>query len=198
MRIVFLIIGCVILFSSCESNKEKREKNTYQIVSLLIDEVGGPIKPPPPPEGQKAYFTNKQIDSIMTRSQDIALHPVFKKVKRKFVKKDNYGEKFNVLLEQLNKLKEEKLIDTLKIKTSISCRLNTIDTLLLKSDKRYIDKNYDILIYFSNISFDDDFSKAVLILSSTRGYLSGSSSIIFLEKKDGIWQIKETDTFSIS
>lgn len=198
MKNVFLIIGGLFFLNSCQFNEKEKEKNTYEIISLLIDKAGRPIKPPPPPEGQEPFFTTNQIDSIMKQSQDVALFPVLEQEKKRFVKDDSYGEKFNNLLKKLATLNDEVLIDISKIEVPKAFKLDIVDTLLLKSDKRHINKNYDILIYFSNISFSDNYTKAVLSIGTTRGYLNGSSAIVFLEKKDGVWKIVYSKEYEIS
>ena len=65
-------------------------------------------------------------------------------------------------------------------------------------DKRYINKNYDKLIKLSNISFNADQDKAVLIASYSTGYLNSASSLVLLEKKKGKWLIKKISVLSIS
>ena len=82
MKNVFLIIGGLFFLNSCQFNEKEKEKNTYEIISLLIDKAGRPIKPPPPPEGQEPFFTTNQIDSIMKQSQDVALFPVLEQQKK--------------------------------------------------------------------------------------------------------------------
>ncbi|WP_062056229.1 hypothetical protein [Aquimarina longa] len=68
----------------------------------------------------------------------------------------------------------------------------------MKNDRRYVEKNFDKLINFSQISFNQNYTKAVLIVGVNMGPLNGYTSLVFLEKINDAWQIKDIDTFSIS
>ncbi|KAA1243379.1 hypothetical protein [Aquimarina sp. RZ0] len=185
MRIVFYCLGIILLFSSCNSEREIHEENTYEIVSLLVETTGKPMKPPPPPEGVRSRFTDSQINSILNRSQKVALYPVFNSSKKVFSENKKVSSEYNNLVTNLKNLDKEQLVDLSEVTTSESLKLSIIDTNKLKSEKRYIDKNYDILIQISAISFNAAYDKAALVLSASRGRLNGSSSIIYMYKVDG-------------
>lgn len=198
MRTVFYFLGIILLFSSCNSEREIQEENTYEIVSLLVETTGKPIKPPPPPEGVKSRFTDSQIDSITNRIQKVALHPVFNRIKKDFSENKKISLEYNNLVANLKNLEKEQLVDLSKVITSERLKLSIIDTNKLKSEKRYLDRNYDILIQISVISFNATYDKAALVLSASRGHLNGFSSILYMHKVDGKWKIKESKMFQIS
>ena len=198
MKKTIYLISIVFLSNSCNYQENIREKNTYEITSLIIENTGGPIKPPPPPNGQKSRFTKNQIDSIMMRIQKVALFPVFYKVKRDFSKNAKIEDEYNKLVSDFGTIEKEEFIDLSKIRTSKHLKLSKIDTIKLKSEKRYVDKNYDILIYFSEISFNEEYDKAALIVGSTRGHLNGSNSIVYMHKVNNVWMIKNVKFLEIS
>ncbi|WP_299247913.1 hypothetical protein [uncultured Aquimarina sp.] len=198
MKLFFYLLSILTLFVSCNNKNDSQEQDIYEIVSIIINRFSKPIQPPPPPDGKEPYFSQAQIDSIMNRTQKVALYPVLFTTTEKFTKNEKLGQEYNKLVNDLGQFNSEDQIDINKVRTSKSINLQLVDTIKLKSNRRYIDKNYDILIRISNISFNDSLDKAVLIIGSSRGYLNGASSLIFLEKINGIWKIKNIDTFSIS
>ncbi len=50
-------------------------------------------------------------------------------------------------------------------------QLSIIDTLAMKNDRRYIEKNFDKLINFSQISFNEHYTKVVLTVGANMGPL---------------------------
>ena len=108
MKKTIYLISIVFLSNSCNYQENIREKNTYEITSLIIENTGGPIKPPPPPNGQKSRFTKNQIDSIMMRIQKVALFPVFYKVKRDFSKNAKIEDEYNKLVSDFGTIEKEE------------------------------------------------------------------------------------------
>ena len=98
----------------------------------------------------------------------------------------------------LKHIKDSKAIDLTKIKIDRPYQLSFIDTVAMKNNRRYIEKNFDKSLYFSRISFNQDYTKAVLIVGVSMGPLNGYGSLVFLENTNNTWKIKGADTFSIS
>ncbi|WP_103072709.1 vWA domain-containing protein [Aquimarina sediminis] len=193
-----LLSFCVILFFSCRiSTEHKKEENTYRILSLLIEEFAKPTIPPREMYGLKP-FTEVQIDSILNQDKKICLFPIQKRTHQKFSKKEKFDKEFNELVNKLKDLEDSREVDLSKIKINRPYQLSIIDTVAMKRDRRYVEKNFDKLINFSRISFNQGYTKAVIIVGVNMGPLNGYASLVFLEKIDNIWQIKGTDTFSIS
>lgn len=186
MRIVLLIILSASMFLSCTSIEKKKEKDTYQILSLLIDEFGRPIKPPPPPEGQKPYFTNEQINSIMNRKQTIGVHQLLKHREEKVeISFDIEDESYNELLKIFNDYTEDLNLDITKIKSDKGYNAIFLDSLLSKQEQY---NTYNKQLFFSRIAFDNDFQKALTTISLKHsGYF-----LCLLEKDKEKWKIRNS------
>ncbi len=198
MKTNFLIFSIFFLVVSCNSSIiDLHDKNSNEILSLLIDEFGKPTVP-----SRELYnlkpFSKIQKDSILNQNEKITLFPIQKEIHQKFSKKEKLGEEFNKLVDNLSNLKETRKIDLSKIEISRPYQLSIIDTLAIKNDRRYIEKNFDKLINFSQISFNEHYTKAVLTVGVNMGPMNGYSSLVFLEKINDVWQIKNVDTYSIS
>ena len=79
MKSPLLILSFLLLLFSCTKENSLKERNIYQIVSLLVDDFGRPFIPPPPPNEINTY-TDIQLDSIFNQKQKISIYPVFQKV----------------------------------------------------------------------------------------------------------------------
>lgn len=197
MRTSFSILFLSIFLFSCTSKVTKKENETYKIISLLIDEFGK-ASPPPPPPGELYSLSEKQKDSINNQDQNIVLYPTFY-VRRDEIKYNkNYGNEFKDLTNNLRDLESNELLNLSKIRIKRPYQLSILDTLKKKKDRRYIEKNFDKLLIFSNISFNESHTKAVVTVGVNMGPLNGYSSLVFLEKQNGEWRIKGTNTLSIS
>ncbi|WP_282079577.1 hypothetical protein [Aquimarina algiphila] len=195
MRTFNCALIILILTFSCTSIEEEREKNQYEIISILIEHFGKSDFPPPPP-GRSYTFSKIQLDSIRSQKQNIALYPVLKDSNDNFLKSDS--DDFNILTQNLKNLKEKIFIDISKINLKTAHNISILDTLKLASDRNSVYNDFNKIISFSQISFNQEYTKAVLVVGVSKGYLNGYASLVFLEKIDNIWQIKGTDTFSIS
>ncbi|WP_298546159.1 hypothetical protein [uncultured Aquimarina sp.] len=199
MKSTFLILFCSFFIFGC-NDKQVKEKNTYQILSLLIDEFGKPIIPPPPPKelSHLKPLTDNQIDSIINQKQEICIFPIFRRNNNNFNYKKEYDEEFNKLVSDLKNSYTVEKIDISKIKIDRPYQLSIVDTMKMRENRRYIEKNFDKLLSFYNVSYNKKGTKAVTIIGVGMGPLNGYTSLVFLEKINGIWKIKNIDTFSIS
>ncbi len=186
------------IFLSCKP--DSREKNTYEIISLITQEYGLPLPPvPPPPPAKLPSLKEMGWDSIKRLEQNIAVYPVLKNISNQFSKYPEEEDiEFKILLEKINKSKKALTLDLSKFNVKKQFQLSIVDTFLLKKDKYHIEKNYDKLLIFHNISFNSEFNKAVTIIGVSIAPLNGYSSLVFLEKKNGKWIIKNSKTLSIS
>ena len=197
MKSPLLILSFLLLLFSCTKENSLKERNIYQIVSLLVDDFGRPFIPPPPPNEINTY-TDIQLDSIFNQKQKISIYPVFQKVNNKFSHKKAYDVEFNKLMDSLKDVYFDKKVDISKIKINRPFNLSIIDTIKVRQDRRYLEENFDKLLSFYNISFNEKQTKAVTIIGVGMGTLNGYTSLVFLEKINGKWKIKGVDTFSIS
>ncbi|WP_281991565.1 hypothetical protein [Aquimarina aggregata] len=198
MKNLFRLYLLFIFFLSCKSNVE--EKETYEIISLITQEYGLPLPPvPPPPPAKLPSLKEMGWDSIKKLKQDIAVYPILKNNNKAL---SDFSElkdiEFKTFFEKIKKNKKVLRLDLSKFNVKKQFQLSIIDTSLLKKDKYYVDKNFDKLLTFQNISFNNEFNKAIIIIGVSIGPLNGYSSLVFLEKKNGNWTIKNSKTISIS
>ncbi len=192
MRTLFLILISWFVLASCNKEEDGMETNTYQILSLLINEFGKPIPPPPPP-GEEYSLSKLQLDSINNQKQQIGIYPKFKKldyerVNEELNKSINYQEDDYV----------QKQLNISKIETKSQYHLTIVDTVKLKQNRRYIEKNFDKLLSFHDIRYNNEYTKAETIIGVGMGPLNGFASLVILYKINGEWKIKETKLLQIS
>jgi len=210
---IFKILFFIFLsgfYYSCKFDDSIEKENTYQVLSLLINEYTSNSKKiifniPPPPNGTKlkqklsikdSLLLYKQFYEETIKQKVIALKPKMFGIDKKHPFKEvcNINQKF---LNSFFNLKDSKKINLNKI------NLNKKDSLIYYSDsyKKMRTKGFDkidICLNFSRINFDRDYKEAIVIVGLSYGKLDGFSAIYFLEKKKGNWYIKCEKELSIS
>ena len=210
---ILLIIS--FIFLSCKEKQKTstlREKNTYQIFEKIIGDLRESIvlKPgfPPPPDKKIYKFTTK--DSLQVY---------------KYFYKQTVRKKIIALLSQthiLDKKHKKEVLKTIKEctndKSLINSFLNSRKSVKIVIDKianhkkdslLFYTKNYekrlrtefqniDMFLNFSNIIFNEENTKAFLIVGVSYENLNGFSTLIYLEKKYYHWTIKCEKILSIS
>lgn len=214
MNVISKYIFIIFIFLSC-SEKEKtniEQENTYQIMGVLLNYSRETLvlQPgfPPPPNGYDYDFTTKDSlgmykdflrqtkkkQTIAFSSKTFTLSKKYKDEKVKTVKKctsDNY------------------LMNTfLKPKRNIKININKISNLKKDSLIYFNDKHkkmlgagfeeIDMILSLSNISFNENYTKAIIIVGVSYERLNGESRLIYLEKKHYNWEIKCEKILSIS
>ena len=193
MRKLLLITGSFFVLFSCNSSRDITKNNIYQILSILIDEFGKPIIPPPSPNKEDFYYTNKQIDSITNQKQTIGLHPFFiedkieEKTLMNFIKDTAYLK----LLNKNNSFNNLIKLDTNFIKARKNYKIVYIDSALSKQ-KQY--RKYNKQLFFSKVLFNKKEDKAILTISVKYN----AQYLCLFEKKDGNWIIKKTKILLIT
>ncbi len=191
MKIFFGVLLFICTLFSCESFETEEVSNTHQVLSLLLDEFGSPVKPPPPIEGQKPYFTNQQIDSIMNQKQVLGVHRLLKYRKiNKNLLEGNQNEDYVSLLENFNSFKSHFTFDINKIKSEKNYNIIYLDTLLSKQKQHEL---YDWQLFFSRIAFADNFEKALITVSIKHN----GNFLCLLRKKNKKWTLVNTKMISI-
>ena len=214
---IYLIIIASFI-SSCGCN-EDLTNNTYQIISLLYEEVIedtkiSPVFPPPLPSIYKKNKSQAFLDSINLSRVKYWDKLVLQKKKgvknRKIIainehfKNSKISKHQNEFKDYLGSFKEDNLD-----KTAIRIDLSRIQTHRTDSIY-YFNKNlltpgvsefrkFNILLSFSKIVFNVTNNKAVVVCSTNTTKLSGSSIMFFLKKTDnGRWVIVKDKLLSIS
>ncbi|WP_133536816.1 hypothetical protein [Tenacibaculum caenipelagi] len=211
-KVFFLLL--TILFFSC---KEKQQINIeeeciYQVTSHLTNKFRAPLLLPPtfppPPNGKEYIYTTR--DSLTSY-----MHSVNKFIRKKTIaflpetfttEKEYKKEKVKIIEECTNDKDLIRLF--LKLEKNIELDINKIanskkDSLIYYNEKheKMLGKGFqdiDILLSFSNITFNKNYNKALLIVGVSYGRLNGFSMLIYLEKKHYHWEIKCEKILSIS
>lgn len=211
----YILLVIVFLLFSCKEKKQTssiKEENTYQIIGLLLNDhrESMVVHPgfPPPPDGAIYEFTTK--DSLWSykyfykqtiRKKTIAFWPQIYPLGKKH-KKD--------LLKTIKKCTNDNQLITpfLKSEKSIKIDINKInnpkkDSLIYYTEKhkKMLRRGYqeiDMMLSFSDITFNKDYTKALLVSGRSFEKLDGISILIYLEKKYYHWEIKCEKVLSIS
>lgn len=212
-KYIFLII--TLLFLSCKEKQQAstiEEENTYQIIGLLLSDLrGSMVLPPgfPPPPGEDTYeFTTK--DSLWSykyfykqtvRKKTIAFWPQISVSKKKYKEKE---------LQIINECTNDNQLITsfLKSGNNIKIDINKVanskkDSLIYYTEKhkKMLGGGFDeidVLLSFSDITFNKGYTKALISVGVIFEKLDGISTLIYLEKKHYHWEIKCKKVLSIS
>lgn len=205
-----LIISLIFLSCSTNNTSSSDEEDIYRIISKLTSRVKEqsllyPTFPPPP---SKAKYTFTTKDSLMR----------FKRFYEQYK-----GKKIIAFDQIMFNLPESIKIDLIDcqfdsksfIRHSIRTKtknglidvnklfISNKDSLLIYGDslKNKLDEGFheiDFLLSFSEIMFNDDYDKAVLIVNVKFEKLDSFSTIIYLEKKHYHWKIVCEEVLNIS
>lgn len=187
MKKLSLIIGSFVLFLSCNIEQKGIERETYKILSVLIDEFGKPILPPPHPDKNIPYFTAKQIDSLKSKKQTVGVHPFFVKYKIKkedlnFIKDTSYFK----LLDKFTLSKDISILDVNSIKSRKDYEIVHIDSTLSRQEQN---QDYNKQLFFSKVLFNENLDKALVTVSVK----NSGQYLCLLERKEGDWMIKDAN-----
>ncbi|WP_298546155.1 hypothetical protein [uncultured Aquimarina sp.] len=193
MKKISLILMFCIAFSC---NEFQENENTYKIISLITQKFGRAMPPPPPP-GKTYTLTKSQKDSISKLKQKIAIYPIRKRTKGLSEREVLKTKPYYSLIKSLDRLDNDE-IDISLINNKINHELILLDTIKYKANRHYISKKFDRMLHFSPIAFDKEFTKAVTVFGNILGYLNGSSILLYLEKENDQWVIKDSEFLEIS
>lgn len=189
----FILILSLVLIS-CSKNKtiSEEDRNTVEIINVLIDKYAKPIPPPPPrniSEKELAIFledTEMNKSGWLDKKMKVAIDPRMVPLHKSSID-DNLYRIFLNAQDGMNFDQNRKIIQY-EFTPTRENSISYLDTTLTKKEKY---KNSDVLIAFSRISFSTNYSKAILKITFNRGWSSGFSRICFLEQlKNGTWIIK--------
>jgi len=208
----FIFVLLIFSLLLCKKRGDNEEEKTYEVITFLYDTMVQPIEPmfpPPPPDSLNHEFSSKDsvriismIEKIKIERENkkyiIAIHPQLNLVSERYENK-NEGECFGYS-KMLNKLKSFKSTKKIEINRIRTKRNDSIiyfkKDLVIKGHKDY--ETFDVLVSFSRIAFNENFTKAILRVSVSTSKLAGSSILYFLEKTNGSWKIKCEEEISIA
>ncbi|KAA1243381.1 hypothetical protein [Aquimarina sp. RZ0] len=199
---IYLLSVCLtsLLIISYPHSKNEFSNDQYEIISLLLESLSAGPPPPPPAPGVYSKDTlvfNKYSDSINRLDVSIVVLDHFIKSEEIPVQqKVTFEKKFQKLIETL----EKNEIDNSKI--NFDSIMVSDNRKIMKTDKAYRgvleDNNASHYIAFSNVILNKDKDNAVIYFINNRGALSGTTSLVLLDKKNGKWKIYKRIVLSLS
>ena len=212
MFVAFILFSCRGKEKQVDSYSFREDSLIYQLADSLIlpDSIWRKfllVPPPLFPEDYSKSELKKQRDSLLQRWDTARLYMAFDDTLIIFSKsyhserlKDTKGYfKYNInnvdtlffaLFDRLvsDTTLSKRKIDIREIHTNYKYKIISKDSI-----KTIRDKGYRVIEIhqFSRIIFNDKFDKACLYEQSICGGECGGGSLIFLEKKNGVWKIIE-------
>ncbi len=196
-RYSVLMVLSFFYLVACENGKEKLLES-YNIYNLILNdfEYRAIIKPnfAPPPSGHYEYTKSDSLSKYLYFYQQYA--------KKNIIHLDETT--LQIQKENLHILKDcETFIDLKDF--VISGKQNNIDAKYLNSLRKSEIVNQinseikaDAVLSFSDVVFNKNKDKAILLLAVNFSELNGFTSIIYLEKNHYLWNIICEKTISIS
>ena len=228
IRYYYLLSLLILLNSCAKQNQHLNKKeNVYEVVKFLYDDaVTSHLKIVALPQPiAPASGSNISRDSILKMIKEFRKVPkdTFSLINNRIRKFGRYIVAIDSVLKPPYPLdiNEKSLKDCLidnefksiyndfkSLRDTVSINVNEIENneysyiipyqdYFRKLPRRGFDK-YDILLGFSNIQFNDTYTKAIIISSVAFDRLNGFGEIIFLEKKKSQWTIKCREGLYIS
>jgi len=194
----FFLFVLISIFSCSESKNECSEENQYLIVKSIIENmISYPSIPPPPPENMDINeFLNDSIklkewvEIHNIKKSDIykiAIQPFFWNPTNSIKLDSSYTEDYQLLVDQLITHNNESPIMLEKINSSEKFVLKSAPSNDSLKVNPGLWENFDFILSFSRISFNDNCNKAVLIYSKSYGSLNGYSVLILMRKVKDSW-----------
>jgi len=185
----FIIISC---------GKDVKIEESYQILNLLMGdfEKTSILHPSfaPPPSGSYSYSKNDSLEKYMHFYKEYIK-------KKRIVVNNEFFEINRAKLEKLKGCKNFYSIDELDFSNNLKVieleYLNSTESNILKKSVNQHQK-IDAQLSFSNIIFNKNTDKAVVLFSVKYSKLNSFTSIIYLEKKHYLWKIVCEKNLTIS
>lgn len=220
---IFILLGC----QNNEKCTEKMP-NTYEVLTVLFDDLLSshikymvfPPSPPPPLLNSEDYTFNilekvnsdneiikdtvNEIKKYIKKygksivAIDTVLEPPYytKEINESYIK-DCLELGFSDVYTSFENLNDSMHIDVSQVTMNEYSYVLPYMSYYKDMPRRGFDK-YDVILKFSRISFNNDYTKAIVIMGASFGRLNGFSAIYFLEKSSGIWRIKCEKGLTIS
>lgn len=225
-KISTLFISSAFLIAiSCSKSENEEFKNTYLIISKLTKKLSVPLKLPPPvhpdtfsieevskeyeirgnwktKKDSVEYFKSfekeltKRNEELENKRQIIAfypyLHPIDVPTSLSNCNDKDYKELYRVATKNTDSTK----LDINKIVINRNDSLVYLTELYGHNSRDHF--KLQIVLSFSTVTFNEDFTKAVIMASVSHAKLNGIAVLYFLEKKNNKWTIVCEEGLSIS
>lgn len=204
-RRYYLVVIFIFLFS-CKVENVNSNDNTYAVLSILYNRLAVRIPTPFPPL-KKGITKEDSLEIVQKvknhrknregRKSIIAIDPYLSSIKNIEINNQELNADFKKLISKLNSFKERKSFDVSRIETNRNDSIIEFnDSLIEKDIKDYL--NFDKRINFSRIAFNEDQTLAAVVGTSATSSLAGQSSLYFLKKENGQWNVIKVIILSIS
>lgn len=201
MKKTSILVSICIFFltASCKKKIDIAKIESLSIITLLYNKESSnfPIPPPPPPPKNVSIENLKPIQKNRKKEYD-SDQIIYKK---KFAIIIEGGDKFstdiienipieyqNIFLKPSNMFSLESLMK-INLSDSFGKDISIIQKQGLKIQE--LTKKYQVLgiLFISEIKFNEEFNKAVLVFGSYTHGLAGYTSIYGLKKENGKWTV---------
>ncbi|QMU62952.1 MAG: hypothetical protein GKR88_00800 [Flavobacteriaceae bacterium] len=221
MKKIFILFTIVFLsFLGCNShnNSNYELEEIYNVLGTLSSYITNKkmvfyALPAPPPiekvsldsiiELYRNKDTTKLINSLVKKNGrlivavDPKLNPPYLLDAKKYYLQKCLKQDFNEVYSNFKSIKDTVDIDVSKIQMdNYSFIIPYRDH--YKSLTRKGCEKFNVLLKFSRIAFNKDYTKAIVIMSAGFGKLNGFSAVYFLDKDGSTWVIKCDKGLTIS
>lgn len=208
MRLISIILFCILGISCSSSQLSKNEE--LAVIATVYQKIPKILSPPPPPSGNAVaekndvdysklkplifkYAINKNfVDHNVNNSRTILDH----------FEKDLYDERnldssYMKLINGVSKFKKFETIDTTKLESLIQGDVVFWDRQTI-TEKEKSENDISGVISFSKVSFNEDFTRAAVVVGDYFEYHGNGVELYILEKIDKMWIIKYTKILMMS
>lgn len=208
IKYFIILLVCI----SCDSNENKSDKNKYHILNLIYRDYSKyqmeffvfQAKQPPPPsnssykgKNSKLNLLNKKdslikIKNYIRNKENQQIFAFDSKMKRYHNMKGRKLKENMIAFESLYKdfvaSKKIDFLDINKITPQNNDKLTVFKSELLKNKVNVEFESFDVFVSFSDIIFNNNYSKAIVIGTRSFSRTDTHSFIYFLEKQNGKWE----------
>ena len=190
MKYYIVVIISFLFITSCESKQDDLLiENKIDLISSIINTQYALPPPPPLPNDTISSWeiTQIKIDSVKAVKLNVAIYPIFDKpIFRKNIDQLQLDKEFKDLIKSFSVVEATKEIPIQEINDKSRHSVVLADTLILKETRDW--KEYDLLLNISNISFNENYDKATLVMGISRSALWGSGGLYLFSKNNEKWE----------
>ncbi len=184
---------------NCQSQVISLTEQNKEIYAIIIDNIARPIPPPPPPLEEKPVkpIPQKIIDSIEAIKLNVAIASAFD-IQKEVIYKKYIDSSYHKAIENLFHRDTTHIVQEKMLGSKKGHQITVLDYSKIE-DKEQFFKDYDQLIFLSNIEFNKFKNKAVVYVGWNRGVkLSGGTILYMLKKEKEKWIIESAKEIWIS
>src|SRR5690554_5178066 len=183
----FAILLVSIFILGCKSGAY--DVNTREIISTMVDKTAFALPPPPSLDDTTTTISTKVKDSLRQLKLKVAIYPVMESLAKEYKGNDIPKEYIDLINSKF------VLYNTDGILSKKGHEIIIADTVELRNSMDF--KNFDTLMRFSKIYFNEQGTKAIFELGVSQSRLAGSSALYCLKKENNIWKIEHTQELEI-